>query len=92
MLPKAGKGDVPMGAWGGGLYDRDFARDLKGVINGVLRAPLTDDEVLAEIWASHGQGAGDADALDYCSPWPPPSHAKARNHCPADVGNARRAA
>jgi hypothetical protein len=54
-----------MGAWGGGLYDSDFARDLKGTINGVLRAPLSDEEVLAEIWASHGEGAVAADALDY---------------------------
>ena len=54
-----------MGAWGGGLYESDFARDLKGTINGVLRAPLSDDEVLAEVWALHGQGAVEADALDY---------------------------
>ena len=54
-----------MGAWGGRLYDSDFALDLKGTIEGVLRAPLSDDEVLAEIWASHGNGTGDADALDY---------------------------
>jgi hypothetical protein len=54
-----------MGAWGGGLYDSDFACDLKGTIKGVLRAPLSDDEVLAEIWASHGEGAVEADALDY---------------------------
>ncbi|MGH6929407.1 MAG: hypothetical protein ACREEV_13900 [Dongiaceae bacterium] len=56
---------MPMGAWGGGLYDSDFALDLKGTIKGVLRAPLSDDEVLAEIWASHGKGAVEADALDY---------------------------
>jgi hypothetical protein len=54
-----------MGAWGGGLYDSDFARELKATINGVLRAPLGDDEVLAELWAAHGQGAAGADALDY---------------------------
>ena len=54
-----------MGASGGGLYDSDFALDLKGTIGGVLRAPLSDDEVLAEIWASHGEGAVEADALDY---------------------------
>ena len=36
-----------MGAWGGGLYDSDFALDLKGgTSKGVLRAPLSDDEVL----------------------------------------------
>ena len=40
-----------MGAWGGGLYDSDFARDLKGMIRGIWRAPLSDDEILAEIGA-----------------------------------------
>ena len=54
-----------MGAWGGGLYDGDFALDLKGTIEGVLRAPLSDDEALAEIWTSHGKGAVENDALDY---------------------------
>jgi hypothetical protein len=54
-----------MGAWGGGLYDSDFALDLKGTINAVLRAPLSDEEVLAELWASLGQGAADVEALDY---------------------------
>jgi hypothetical protein len=54
-----------MGAWGGGLYDGDYALDLKATIKGVLRAPLSDDEVLAEIWASHGERAEEADALDY---------------------------
>jgi hypothetical protein len=53
------------GAWGGGLYDTDFSLDLKGTINGVLRAPLSDDEVLAELWSSHGERAAAADALDY---------------------------
>ena len=54
-----------MGAWGGGLYDGDFALDLKGTIEGVLRAPFSDEEVLAEIWGSHGKSALDVDALDY---------------------------
>ena len=54
-----------MGAWGGGLYDGDFALDLKATIKGVLRAPMSDDEVLAELWTSYGQRAGEADALDY---------------------------
>lgn len=54
-----------MGAWGGGLYDGDFALDLKGTLKAVLRAPLSDDEVIAELWASLGKGAGDMDALDY---------------------------
>lgn len=54
-----------MGARGGGLYDSDFALDLRSTINGVLRAPLSDDEVVAEIWASHGKDAVEADALDY---------------------------
>lgn len=54
-----------MGAWGGGLYDGDYALDLKATIKGVLRAPLSDDEVLAELWTSCGERAVEADALDY---------------------------
>ena len=54
-----------MGAWGGGLYDGDYALDLKGTFNAVLRAPLSDDEVLAELWVSLGKGAAELDALDY---------------------------
>ena len=54
-----------MGAWGGGLYDGDFALDLKATIKGVLRAPMSDDEILAELWSSYGARAGEADALDY---------------------------
>ena len=54
-----------MGAWGGGIYDSDFTLDLKGTIKGMLRAPLSEDEVVAEIWTAHGKGAGDVDALDY---------------------------
>ena len=30
-------------AWGGGLYDSDFALDLKATIKGVLRALLGED-------------------------------------------------
>jgi hypothetical protein len=58
-------GGEPMGAWGGGLYDSDYARDLKGTIKGVPRAPLSDDEILSEIWASHGTRATESDAHDY---------------------------
>lgn len=66
LLPSnPGKRSTPVGAWGGGLYDSDFALDLKRTINGVLRAPLSDDEIVAEIWSSHGDGAVEADALDY---------------------------
>ena len=54
-----------MGAWGGGLYDGDYALDLKATIKGVLRAPMSDDEVLAELWTSYGERAAEADALDY---------------------------
>jgi hypothetical protein len=54
-----------MGAWGGGLYGSDFALDLRGTIKGVLRAPLSDEDVLAEIWNAHGKGASDIEALDY---------------------------
>ena len=54
-----------MGAWGGGLYDGDFARDLKGTIKSIMRAPISDDEILAEIWAACGAGTAEIDALDY---------------------------
>lgn len=54
-----------MGAWGGGLYDSDFARDLKGVIKGIWRAPLSDDEILAEIGAPTPSGPDDVEALDH---------------------------
>lgn len=54
-----------MGAWGGGLYDSDFALDLKATIKGVLRAPLGEDDLLSEIEAWVGEGVEGADALDY---------------------------
>jgi len=54
-----------MGAWGGGLYDSDFALDLKATIKALLRAPLGMDDLLAEVQSSFGEGAGDSDALDY---------------------------
>jgi len=54
-----------MGAAGGGIYDSDFARDLKATINGILRTPLSDDEIFAELWAMFGNHAGEVDALDY---------------------------
>ena len=54
-----------MGAWGGGLYDSDFALDLKATIRAVLRAPVGDDELLAEINASMGNGVDTAVSLDY---------------------------
>jgi hypothetical protein len=54
-----------MGAWGGGLYDSDFALDLKATIKGVLRAPFGDDELVAEINAYLGGAADGADTHDY---------------------------
>src|SRR5687767_4432259 len=54
-----------MGAWGGGLYDSDFALDLKATIKGLMRAPLGEDDFLAEIEAHVGAGVEGADALDY---------------------------
>lgn len=54
-----------MGAWGGGLYDSDFGRDLKSVIKGVWRAPMSDDEMLAEIGAPDPAGPDDVEALDH---------------------------
>jgi hypothetical protein len=54
-----------MGAWGGGLYDSDYARDLKGLIQGIWRAPLSDDEMLGEIGEPAPSGRDDIDALDH---------------------------
>jgi hypothetical protein len=54
-----------MGAWGGGLYDSDFALDLKATIKGLMRAPLGEDDFLAEIEAHVGACVEGADALDY---------------------------
>ena len=54
-----------MGAWGGGLYDSDFARDLKGAIKGIWRAPLSDDEILAELGEPAPSGPDDVEALDH---------------------------
>jgi hypothetical protein len=54
-----------MGAWGGGLYDSDFALDLKATIKGVLRAPFGEDALLAEIKAFIGEGLEGAEPLDY---------------------------
>jgi len=56
-----------MGAWGGGLYDGDFACDLRATIDGVLRAPVSDDQALAEIGRAHGFGHDDehVDGFDY---------------------------
>lgn len=56
-----------MGAWGGGIYQSDFGRDLKADITGFWRAPLSDDELLARIAQAHGSGEEDdhVDAFDY---------------------------
>ena len=56
-----------MGAWGGGLYDSDFTRDLKATIDGVWKAPIGDDEVIAEIEQAHGLGhdGEHVDGFDY---------------------------
>src|SRR5688500_184561 len=56
---------LPMGAWSGGPFNSDFAQDLKRIIAVLLRSPLSDDEVLAELWASQGADATELDAIDY---------------------------
>jgi hypothetical protein len=55
MLP-FGRRVAYMGAWGGGLYESDFACDLRADITGYMRAPLSDDELLAKLAEAHGQG------------------------------------
>jgi hypothetical protein len=56
-----------MGAWGGGLYQSDFGSGLRADISGFLKAPLSDDELLAKIAGMHGSGEDDdhVDAFDY---------------------------
>jgi hypothetical protein len=56
-----------MGAWGGGLYQSDFGSGLRADIVGFMKAPLTDDELLAKIADAHGPDEDDdhVDAFDY---------------------------
>lgn len=56
-----------MGAWGGGIYDGDFACDMRADFKGFIRAPLTDDEFLAKIEELHGRGhdGEHVDGFDY---------------------------
>lgn len=54
-----------MGAWHGGLYDSDFALDLRATIKAVLHAPLDENDLLAEINAAIGDCTDGIDSLDY---------------------------
>lgn len=56
-----------MGAWGGGLYDSDFASDMRADILGYMRAPISDEEILAKIEEEHGLGhdGEHVDGFDY---------------------------
>lgn len=56
-----------MGAWGGGLYESDFGSELRADLKGLIRAPLSDDELLAKIAEAHGSWEDDdhVDAFDY---------------------------
>jgi hypothetical protein len=38
-----------MGAWGIGLYSSDFAMDLRGCVNAVVRLPFDPDRLLKTI-------------------------------------------
>ena len=62
---KAAEGAYRWAPGAAGFTTATIALDLKGTFAAVLRAPLSDDEVLAELWASLGKGAGEMDALDY---------------------------
>jgi hypothetical protein len=53
-----------MGAWAA-AFDSDFALDLRATIRTALRAPLGEDELLAEIKATMGEDVEGADSLDY---------------------------
>ena len=56
-----------MGAWGGGLYDSDFGCDMRADIAGYMRAPISDDEILAAVEQAHGLGhdGEHIDGFDY---------------------------
>jgi hypothetical protein len=56
-----------MGSWGGGLYQGDFACDMRDDFKGFVRAPLSDEEFLAKIEEAHGRGhdGKHVDGFDY---------------------------
>ena len=53
-----------MGAWGGGLYDGDYALDLKGTSSRTARAAVGRRGPRRAL-GYLGEGAGELDALDY---------------------------
>src|SRR5579859_3478765 len=58
-----------MGAWGIGLYSSDFAMDLRGCVNAVVRLPFNPDRLLEIICQSEPSSANDATDPDHTVFW-----------------------
>jgi hypothetical protein len=58
-----------MGAWGIGLYSSDFAMDLRGCVNAVVRLPFDPDRLLETICQSEPSSANDVTDPDHTVFW-----------------------
>jgi hypothetical protein len=58
-----------MGAWGIGLYQSDFALDLKETVKGVTRLPFETDKLLELICSEDPEAANDAKDEDHTIFW-----------------------
>lgn len=57
-----------MGMWGSGLYDDDYAADLRVVVGVVCRLPLSGDEVV-DMLEQHESASRDVDDEDHTTFW-----------------------
>src|SRR5437879_5973901 len=58
-----------MGAWGIGLYSRDFATDLKATISAASRLPLDEEPLVEAICQSEASAATDPADADHTIFW-----------------------
>lgn len=58
-----------MGAWGIGLYSNDFAMDLRGCIDAVVRLPFAADRLLETICLTEASAADDVADPDHTVFW-----------------------
>jgi hypothetical protein len=58
-----------MGAWGIGLYSNDFAMDLRGCVNAVVRLPFDPDRLLETICLAEPSSANDVADPDHTVFW-----------------------
>ncbi len=58
-----------MGAWGVGLYSSDFAMDLHGCVNAVVRLPFDPDRLLETVRLAEPAAASDAGDPDHTVFW-----------------------